>query len=171
MSLEDFLKISSILKAAYPSPNFLPNEYAVKLWHNLLKDLGSERLMTAATGYILTNKYPPTIADLRGLAAEQAEPNTLEWSDAWGQVKAAIRRFGMYREQEALDSMDETTATAVRRLGWKSLCTSGSAEATDRAQFRQIFEQVAARKRQANVMPQEYFLRLAGVRQAMIEQR
>ena len=46
----------------------------------------------------------------------------------------------MYREQEALEQLDEITQKCVRRLGFQSLCTSEN-ETADRANFRMIYEQ------------------------------
>ena len=67
------------------------------------------------------------------------------WSDGWDQVLRAVRKYGSYRPVEAMESMDEITREAVRRLGYKELCMSENIMA-ERAQFRMIFEQIVDRR-------------------------
>lgn len=57
----------------------------------------------------------------------------------------AIRHFGSYREEEALESMSDLTRNVVRRLGFRNLCMSGNVTA-DRANFRAIYEQMAEKE-------------------------
>ena len=65
----------------------------------------------------------------------------------------------MYNEAEALESMDEITRQAVKRLGFKNLCLSES-QMTDRANFRMIYEQVAERKKKEAQLPESLRLEL-----------
>ena len=64
----------------------------------------------------------------------------------------AIRRYGSYREVEALESLDELTRATVERLGYRSLCLSEEIE-MDRANFRRVYETLAERKRRDESMP------------------
>ena len=64
----------------------------------------------------------------------------------------AVRHYGYYREAEALESMDEITREACKRIGFINICLSENITA-DRACFRQIYEQIAERKKTAAMLP------------------
>ena len=68
ITIDDFKVIVKILKAAYPRDNFIPNDYTFSLWYKALQDIQYPTLNKAATNYIMTNKFPPTIADIRSLS-------------------------------------------------------------------------------------------------------
>ena len=52
-----------------------------------------------------------------------SEP-VLPWGDAWEHVLKAVRFYGMYREEEALGTLDEATQNCVKRIGFKNICLS-----------------------------------------------
>ncbi len=68
MTKEEFKILCKIMKAVYPQPTFLPDAYAFKVWYELLEDLDYTVAQAAIEKYILTNKFPPTIADIREYA-------------------------------------------------------------------------------------------------------
>lgn len=68
MTKEEFKILCKIMKAVYPQPTFLPDAYAFKVWYELLEDLDYTVAQAAILKYILTNKFPPTIADIREYA-------------------------------------------------------------------------------------------------------
>lgn len=136
-TFDEFKALVKGLKSAYTSPSFLPDAASVKVWYMMLRDLPYDVLSAGIYHYILMNKFPPTIADLRELCT--ADPNALGWDEAWEQVQRVIGRYGYYRESEALAELDETTRQCVNRLGFKNLCVSENMVA-DRANFRTIYE-------------------------------
>ena len=148
MTFDQWKVLVKGLKSAYPSPNFLPDAEAVKIWYQLLSDIEYEAANVAIQKHIMVSKFPPSIAEIREQTVSVTVGDKPIWSDGWEEVLRAIRKFGMYREAEALESMTETTRQAVKRLGFKEICMSENLMA-DRANFRQIFEQLAERE-QAN---------------------
>ena len=58
----------------------------------------------------------------------------------------AIRYFGYYRIDEAMETFDDVTRQCVERLGFKNICISENIN-QDRANFRMIYEQLQERKR------------------------
>lgn len=161
LTFEEFKKIAKGLKAVYTSQTFLPDEDSLKTWYHMLKDIPYEWLSMASYKYMATDKFPPTIAELRKGVLQLAEP-TGDWSDGWQQVQNAIRRYGMYQEQEALNSMDELTRTIAKRLGWKSLCTSDN-QMTDRANFRMAYEEAANVTKEKAVLPEKLSKQIAAI--------
>ena len=90
------------------------------------------------------------------------------WGEGWEQVQRAIRRYGSYEQQKALDSMDEVTRQAVQQMGWKNICLSDN-ETADRANFRMIYERLAERRRQDAQLPEALRQRIGNMNIGMIE--
>jgi hypothetical protein len=101
---------------------------------------------------ISTNKFAPTIAELRERCASIASPQIKDWGEGWQDVMNAIRFCGMYQEEQALQRFDEITLKCVKRLGYQNICTSENVTA-DRANFRMIYEQEANRIKTNNQIP------------------
>lgn len=145
MTREEFINLTKALKTFYPRDNMLPNMEAMELWYRELSDISYTVAEAALRKYVATNKFSPTIADIRELSATVTNGDKPLWSDGWEEVLRAIKLFGSYRETEALQSMTETTREAVKRMGFRNICLSENIM-TERANFRTIFEQLADRK-------------------------
>jgi hypothetical protein len=89
--------------------------------------------------WVETQKWPPSIAEVRTMCSEIANGKVLEWSDAWQEVIKAIAKYGCDYPEEALDSMSPITQTAVEKIGWRAICLSENPDII-RAQFRQVFQ-------------------------------
>lgn len=152
MTFDEFKILVKGMKAVYTSPNFLPDADSIKIWYQMLRDLEYRTANVAIQKYMMTNKFPPTIADIRELSTTVQHGELPDWGEGWEQVLQAIRKYGSYRPQEAMDSMDELTRQCVERLGFKNICMSENIN-TDRANFRMIYEQLASRKQKEAVMP------------------
>jgi len=163
MTFNEFKVLVKGMKAVYTSPNFLPDADSVKIWYRLLQDMPYELANVAIQRHMATNKFPPTIADIRAAAVETMD-RTRDWSDGWERFRRAVGKYGYYQQDAALASMDETTRRVVKRLGWKQLCESEN-QMQDRANFRMVYEQEAQRKNETAVLPaklQEQMARLQG---------
>lgn len=139
----EFEQIVLTIKAAYPNANVIPDAYAMKLWFQMLGDLDYHDAANAVAAHMMNSTFPPSIAEIR---QKCVKPRTdiPDWAEAWGKVQKAIRYYGAYRDDEAMESLDEITRTAVRRMGYKSLCYADIKNTeTDRAQFREIYNLVA----------------------------
>lgn len=152
MTFDEFKILVKGMKAVYTSERFLPDADSIRIWYTLLSDLEYPVLNAAIQKYMVTNKFPPTIADLREMATTICTGEIQEWGEGWEKVLKAIRFYGFYRETEALETMDELTRTCVKRLGWRNLCMSENNN-MDRANFRMIYEQLSERTKKENVLP------------------
>jgi len=152
MEREQFKVLCKGMKAVYTQETFLPDADAFNIWFALLGDLEYAVLNAAIQKYMLTKKFPPTIADLRELATTISAGEIPDWGEGWEKVLRAIRFYGYMRETEALQSMDELTRTCVKRLGWRNLCMSENNN-QDRANFRMIYEQLSERQKKEAAMP------------------
>ena len=68
MTKDEFKILCKGMKAVYPQSTFLPDADAFKVWYSLLQDLDYTIAQAAIQKYILTNKFPPTVADIRECA-------------------------------------------------------------------------------------------------------
>lgn len=153
MDKKEFSIFASALRTYYPREKLLPNEPAMQLWYNQLQDIPYKLAETALNKWVALEKWSPSIADIRQLTAEMVNGEPEDWGESWRQVEHAIHRYGMYREEEALASLDETTRQVVKRLGFKNLCTSET-PATERANFRMIYEQIVERRTKNAQIPE-----------------
>lgn len=152
MEREEFKILCKGMKAVYTQPTFLPDADAFNIWFQMLQDIPYNVASAAIQKYMLTNKFPPTIADIREQAATVVNGEVPLWSDGWDQVLKAIRKYGSYNQAAALESLDPITRQCVERLGYMELCRSENVMA-DRANFRMIFQQIAERKAEQAKLP------------------
>ena len=154
MNKKEFALFASALRTYYPKENILPNEQAMQLWFNQLNDIPYNVAEVMLNKWVAINKWSPAISDIRENAAGLMQGEAKEWGDAWQEVLRAISKYGSYREDEALESLDDTTRLVVRRLGFRNLCFSEEIQ-VDRANFRMIYEQQMQRERQDAQLPQK----------------
>lgn len=154
MTQEEFFKISSTIRVAYPNSNGLNTTEAMDVWYEMLKDLDYKVTAQAIAKWISTEKFSPTIAEIRKCATEVAVGELPDWGQGWLEVKNAISRYGYMNRTEALASMSEITRETVKRMGWLQICQSDIAnEPTDRANFRMIYEELVRRKQNDSQTP------------------
>ena len=168
MRKEEFAKFAMALKTYYPKEGLLPNQQAMELWYRQLEDIPYQLAEIALNKWVATNKWSPTIADIRESAAAVSHGEKPLWSDGWNQVLLAIKKYGSYNPAAALASMDEITADTVRRLGYGELCRSENITA-DRANFRMIFEQLADRQQTQKQMSVTLHQLIEGVQRKGLE--
>lgn len=147
MDKKQFGLFGMALKAYYPKENILPSEQAVQLWYMQLQDIDYNDATMFLNKWAATEKWSPSIADIRGGIADITNGTIEDWGKGWAQVEKAIRNFGSYRVEDAYNSMDEITREVTQRLGFLNICQSENIQ-TDRANFRMLYEQVAARVKQ-----------------------
>lgn len=151
MTDREFETVLLAIKAAYPNFNVLPDKYAMKVWFRALEDLDFRVVENAVWEHISTSTFPPSIAEIREKCAARLSPMVDDWGAAWEEVQQAIRKYGSYREEEAMASMTRMTAVAVRRMGFRNLCQSEN-QVADRAHFQRMYEgMVKEEKRQTQI--------------------
>ena len=141
---QEFATLVVAMQAMY-GEDFIGTEEALDVWYALLHDLDYHILSKALQQYMLTNKFKPTVAELRDIYTELVSPSISDWS-GWEKVSRAIGHYGMYQEQAAMESFDEVTREVVKRLGFQNICLSKNIVA-DRARFAEIYQAIQRRKR------------------------
>lgn len=146
MNKQEFGLFASAIRTYYPKENILPNQQAMELWYRELQDIPYSVAEAVLRQWVSTNKWSPSIAEIREMSFTVQNGNIPDWGDGWEQVLFAIRRYGTYRIPEAMESFDPITKRCVERLGFRNICLSENIN-HDRANFRMIYEQLAEREK------------------------
>lgn len=168
MTKKEFGTFIAAMRSFYPRETILPTKQAIELWFNQLQDIPYEIACLALNQWAATNKWSPSVAEIRESAAIITQGEAKDWGSGWEQVKKAISNFGMYRVDEAVESIeDEIAKETVKRIGFLNLCTSENPTA-ERANFRMIYEQLTERKRKEAQLPKALKELIQGVQSGMI---
>lgn len=152
MTRDEFKVLVKGMKAIYSQPTFIPDQDAFNMWFALIGDLPYEVCNVSVQKYMLTNKFPPTVADIRELASNVVNGDPLSWGEAWERALTAVRRYGSYNQAEALNSLDPVTRKCVDSIGYMTLCMSENIM-VERAHFQKIFEVMSKREQMDRQMP------------------
>ncbi|WHH59129.1 replicative helicase loader/inhibitor [Petroclostridium sp. X23] len=153
MVKSEIAKILAVIAAAYPK--FEIDEIKQNVWHEMLGDIDYKIAQLAVKKLLMESPFPPAISDIRKQVAEIITPseNQINAADAWGEVVDAMRRYGYYRETEAIQSLSPLTAKVVNYIGFREICLCEE-PGVIRGQFLKMFEQVANRERRENLLPE-----------------
>lgn len=162
MDRKQFAIYASALRTYFPKENILPNDQAMALWFKQLQDIPYDVAEIALNKWVAVNKWSPSISEIRQTAIELMSGESKDWGDAWEEVLKAINNYGSYREEDALNSLDDTTRKVVKRLGFRNICMSENIEA-DRANFRMIYTNQMERDKQAAQLPESLKQLMGGV--------
>ena len=152
MTRDEFKVLVKGMKAVYAQPTFIPDQDAFNMWFALMGDLPYEVCSVATQKYMLTNKFPPTVAEIRELAANAVNGDPLTWGESWERALNSVRKYGSYNKQAALDSLDPITRKCVESIGYMQLCMSENIM-VERAHYQKIFEVFAKREQTEKQMP------------------
>ena len=154
LSRDDFKVIMASLKAAFPNWNV--DEHAFNLWYTTLQDIGYPTLNKAAVNYVMTNKYPPTIADLRELSYRLTSDAQMLAPAAWNQLIRALRQAYSPDSETYWDQLPPITKKIVggyatfKQWGNTSL---ESLESVQRPMFLKRFEEYQRREMIDKITP------------------
>ena len=156
VSFEDFKVVMKGLVTAYPQQNFLKDEYAWNLWYTALQDIPYPSLNKAATNYIMTHRFAPTIADIRELAYRLSNKAPMMAPNAWNQLIRALRQAYAPDSETVWEQLPDITKRIVggystfRQWGNTSLETL---ESVQRPMFIKRFEEYQRREMTDAITP------------------
>ena len=168
MTDNEFMIWAAAVKTYYPRDNVLPNTQAMELWYRQLKDIPYPVAEAVLSKWVATNKWSPTIADIRELASETMNGAPDEWGEAWEKVIKAVQRFGVYQKNEALASLDDLTRRCAMRVGFVQICMSENVS-IERANFRDIYNRELERMKRDTQVPETVKQKIEQMHLQMIE--
>ena len=145
MDKKEFGLFASAIRTYYPKEGILPNQQAMELWYRELNDIPFPVAEAALRKWVSTNKWSPSIAEIREMTVTVQHGELPDWGEGWEEVQMAIRKHGMYNVKAAMDSFTPLTRQVVERLGFRNICVSENPMA-ERANFRQCYEILAKRE-------------------------
>ena len=131
MTRDEALRVLAVLIAAYPTITLTRESIAI--YADAISDLAFADAMLGTKKLIRTNKYFPSIAELR-----EATRNThrMDGDSAWALVLDEIRRVGAQR----IPALPPDVKQAVKAIGgWATLCHSERIN-VDRTAFLRVYE-------------------------------
>lgn len=152
MTRDEFKVLVKGMKAVYAQPTFIPDADAFNMWYSLMGDLPYDVCSVAIQKYMLTNKFPPTVAEIRELSSKVVNGDELTWGESWERALNAVRKYGSYNKGAAMDSLDPLTRKCVESVGYTELCMSENIM-VERAHFQKIFDIYAKREQTEKQMP------------------
>lgn len=173
MTKKEFAVFAMALKTYFPRDNLLPTEEAMELWYRELQDIPADVATAMLRKWVDTEKWPPSIAEIRSMCSEIANGKLPDWGEAWHEVTKAISRYGYMQKEAAYASMSPTTQKAVDRIGWYDINMSENPD-TIRAQFRQVYEICVNREIEDRQLPpalRETIAQITGKSVPMLEER
>ena len=111
--IEDFRVVMRGLMAAYPKDNFIPNEYTFNLWYATLCDIDFPTLTRAAKSYIMSNKFPPGISDIRQIAYDLDSPADELAAEEWVRLTRALGHAGSPEAADYWNRLPEITKEII----------------------------------------------------------
>lgn len=153
MNQREFAYIVMALKAAYKHFSDM-DKSQVQIWYEMLQDIDYKLAETAVKKYILTNKFPPTIADIRETVSTTVNKETSA-IDAWGEVLKSIQKYGYYNMEQALESLSPKTKTVAQKMGYRELCLSEN-QMADRAHFIKMYDSFVNREKKNEMLPEGF---------------
>lgn len=166
MNRKEIINLLAIATANFPSMQERDMKPTAVLWENALSDITYDVAEKALLKVLSTSKFFPTIAEIREAAAQITQPRQMDAIEAWGLIVDAIRKYGFYREKEAMESLPEDVAQMAKRFTWRELCLSENPD-TLRAQFRMAWEAQSKRKKEIQALPQEIREAIEGLTEKM----
>ena len=155
MTKNEFKVIVSLLKSNYTKFGIELKEQ-FEFWYAMFEEVDYQVAKLAVAKLCCENSYDhPKIADLRKAVAEvlTSKEDLLTGAEAWGEVMQAVKKFGNYRADEALESMSLVTRDLVKRIGFREICFSEELGVV-RGQFLKMFEQIKNRYTKEKLLPQ-----------------
>ena len=165
MERDEFKILVKSMKAVYAQPTFLPDQDAFNVWYALLKDLPYELASMAVQKHMLTEKFPPTIADLRAKANEVVERPAEEMSEleAWALVRKAIGNSNYHAEEEfaRLPEVCRIAVGSPANLREWAMMDSDQVATVEQSHFIRNYRAAAKRMTEDRKLPQAFRERIA----------
>lgn len=167
MTEAEAAKIVTVVLSAYPSQATRLSEDAaepmISTYALLLADIDYEMANRAVCVLVQTEKFMPSVSEIRAACIEIERGPQRPGGDAWGDV-IALRKFA---NLETIKQVDPITLKICQQFGWIEYRTlwrggadieqwhvvSGENEAADRARFIDLYDQLNKQAHRETVAP------------------
>lgn len=154
MTAREVMTLIAMATSVHPSLQEKDMRPTLEVWRKIIGDIPYDVAQQAVATVIASSKFFPTPAEIREAAALITQPRSLDYMEAWGLITDAIRKYGHYREAEALASLPADVAEMARQFGFRNLCLNEQPEVL-RGQFRMAWETRTKRQDELKKLPTE----------------
>lgn len=128
---KDIVDTITLLKMTYPGAlkDLQEDELKmmVNIWYEDFKNTPKEDFNKAIQEIRYTNKFFPSIADIKEKVAK-GNVNLPLAEDEWQEVINSIRKYGYYRQEQALESLNPYTRKITQYIGFERICMASPEE-------------------------------------------
>lgn len=164
MTKADAAKLVAIVVTAYPNYDKFKDEAAVtatvSLWASMFQSDDGRIVALALNKHIATNKWPPSVAEIRELMLELIRPDLIEPDRAWLAVSDLLYTTGENNHGDLHLQLPPLAARAVETIGYYNLyemhrsCYRGGKPGMDRVAFMDIYKPMYEREKQRAMTPE-----------------
>ena len=115
-----------------------------KLWEWMLADIPLPLAQRAVAKVLATQKFFPTVAEIRTAALDMADGQPITWGEAYDMIR---------RSDYNPSALPPLVAEAMREIGDTWSWRSEQNQTARRAQFRDVYEAKVAQDRELKVLP------------------
>lgn len=180
MTKADAARLVAIVVTAYPNYDKFRDAEAVKatvsLWAMMFANDDGGLVGLAVQKHIATNKWPPSVAEIRELMLELKAPDLIPPDKAWLAVSDLLYSQGQYNHGDLHQQLPPLVARAVESIGWgnlwemhRSYCVGGK-PGMDRVAFMQQYEPMYQREKVRAMTPEDITAKIDAVAGALPDQ-
>lgn len=163
MTKADAARLVAIVVTAYPNYDKFKDakaiEATVNLWAMMFEQDESGIVALAVKKHIATNKWPPSVAEVREIMLEIQHPELIEPDKAWLAVSDLMYSAGQFNHGDLSRQLPPLVARAVESIGWTSLWEMhrsayiGGKPGMDRVAFMQQYTPMYEREKSRSMTP------------------
>jgi len=156
MTVKETAQVLAAISSAYPNHDRFASEQAVegmaKIWAATFAEDDAKLVQLAVAKHIQTNKWPPSIAEIREIMWTIQCPDMIQPDEAWIAVTDLLYTSGDFGDES--DKLPDLIRTAVKAVGWSNLrelrrqAITGGKPGLDRVAFMDIYKPLYERERQ-----------------------
>lgn len=180
MTKADAARLVAIVVTAYPNYDKFRDAEAVKatvsLWAMMFANDDGGLVGLAVQKHIATNKWPPSVAEIRELMLELKAPDLIPPDKAWLAVSDLLYSQGQYNHGDLHRQLPPLVARAVESIGWgnlwemhRSYCVGGK-PGMDRVAFMQQYEPMYQREKVRVMTPEDITAKIDAAAGALPDQ-
>lgn len=180
MTKADAARLVAIVVTAYPNYDKFRDAEAVKatvsLWAMMFANDDGGLVGLAVQKHIATNKWPPSVAEIRELMLELKAPDLIPPDKAWLAVSDLLYSQGQYNHGDLHQQLPPLVARAVESIGWgnlwemhRSYCVGGK-PGMDRVAFMQQYEPMYQREKVRAMTPEDITAKIDAAAGALPDQ-
>ena len=158
MTKTEFLTIAKTMQDVYTQQNFMAKKDTVDVWYTLFQNIPYKIMAAAVQAHIMTEKFPPTPADINAQLQKLRSGNadslpTAE--EAFALVRKATRNSNYHAEEEfekLPKIVQDAVGTYQNLQAWGGM-DIGEFETVQKSHFVRIYNALVAREKSEERLP------------------